>query len=172
MDEGRLTKVAYKVELRNMENGSWATVTKKLLGKLGLGEYWNNQRVVENKEEWGRIVRERIQEREQKDWRERMNNCTQLDTYVVLNKKELKLEEYLTLEDEKGRRIMTRLRSGTNELRIDTGRREGEERKDRVCYFGCKVTEDERHFIVECDMYEDLREDSIREIGAERYKRK
>ena len=71
---------------------------------------------------------------------------------------------------------MARMRSGTNELRIETGRHEGLERRDRICWFGCEEVEDEQHFLKECWMYEDLREEAMvgvvgeqfQEIGAEK----
>ena len=79
-------------------------------------------------------------------------------------------------KDEAGRKALARLRSGTNELRIETGRHEGLERKDRTCWFGCNVVEDEQHFLKECWMYEDLREEAMvgvigvqfQEIGIEK----
>ena len=59
---------------------------------------------------------------------------------------------------------MTRLRGGTNELRIETGRYpntnrdrrlEIEERKCLLC--GCGEIEDEKHFMLHCVVYDDLR---------------
>lgn len=54
---------------------------------------------------------------------------------------------------------MTKLRSGTNFLRIETGRREGLPSGERMCWFGCDATEDEKHFLMDCRMYEDLRKE-------------
>ena len=60
---------------------------------------------------------------------------------------------------------MTRLRGGTNELRIETGRYpitnrdrrlEVEERRCLICMSG--EIEDESHFVVDCAFYDDLRE--------------
>ena len=59
---------------------------------------------------------------------------------------------------------MTRLRGGTNELRIETGRYpittrdrklEIHERRCLICMSG--EVEDEEHFVMDCGMYEDLR---------------
>ena len=74
-------------------------------------------------------------------------------------KTKLEFEEYLKTDDVKGRKLMTRLRSGTNFLRIETGRREGLPSGERMCWFGCGVTEDEKHFLTECHLYEDLRKE-------------
>ena len=60
---------------------------------------------------------------------------------------------------------MTRLRGGTNELRIETGRYpittrdrplEVSERKCLICLNG--EIEDETHFVLTCVVYEDLRQ--------------
>ena len=42
---------------------------------------------------------------------------------------------YLVSENVKGRRKMTRFRGGTNRLRIEMGRHEGLEVRERVCEF-------------------------------------
>ena len=62
---------------------------------------------------------------------------------------------------------MARLRSGTNELRIDTGRHEGLPRKERRCWFGCEQVEDEKHFLMECWLYEELRKEVMTELKGE-----
>ena len=82
-----------------------------------------------------------------------------LRTYATF-KRNLSREKYLDSMDEKERRAMTRIRSGTNELRIDTGRYEGGVKKrieSRKCWFGCNEVEDEEHFLRECKIYEDFR---------------
>ena len=84
-----------------------------------------------------------------------------LRTYVSV-KNNLEYENYLDITDEVGRKALARLRSGTNELRIETGRHERLQRKDRTCWFGCEELLDEQHFLMECWMYEDLREEVMR----------
>ena len=65
------------------------------------------------------------------------------------------------------RRWLTVMRTGTNSLRLETGRWEGEEVKDRTCRV-CMSNdvEDECHFVLNCPVYERERKkmfDSIRE---------
>ena len=46
------------------------------------------------------------------------------------------------------------LRGGTNKLRIETGRRVGESKEERVCNVClCEEVEDEKHFLLGCRMY-------------------
>ena len=68
-------------------------------------------------------------------------------------KQTLTFEQYLNSKDRQARQ-MTRLRGGTNELRIETGRYPitnltGRSRRE---------IEDESHFVVDCAFYDDLRE--------------
>ena len=73
-----------------------------------------------------------------------------LRSYITF-KKALVLESYLQSEyDRRGRVIMTAIRTGSNKLRIETGRwkRPQEQVTDRICMacIGGHI-EDERHFI-------------------------
>ena len=81
----------------------------------------------------------------------------------------MEFEQYLEIADEAGRKALARLRSGSNELRVETGRQEGLRRGERVCWFGCKEVEDEQYFLKECWMYEDLREEAMRGVKGEQF---
>ena len=165
MHKDRLPKIVYEWELRRKTQNCWTAYTKKLLVELGLEEYWQNQMVEKSKSEWNTIVEDKIQESEQESWQKKMAERPKLCTYRKVKDK-LEHEVYLNTCDKKGRRAMARLRSGTNSLRIETGRHEGLERKDRVCRFGCKVVEDEKHFLLECKMYKDYREELKANLGG------
>ena len=80
-------------------------------------------------------------------------------------KTELRFEEYLMTRDREAREVMTRPRGGTNELRIETGRYpvtnrdrplDVSERRCLICMNG--EIEDETHFMLDCEEYEDLRQ--------------
>ena len=157
MKRERLPRKVYEWEIKRKANKkNWTSYTKKILGELGLGEYWKKQEVKEKKDEWNRLIEERIQEREQKQWWKIVNERPKLRTYRKV-KNVLAFEDYLKINDEKGRRLLSKIRSGTNFLRIETGRREGLHKKDRTCWFGCRAVEDENHFLLKCHMYNDLR---------------
>ena len=81
-----------------------------------------------------------------------------LRTYIKY-KKILKEEDYLKNEDSIGRRMLARIRSGTNNLRIETGRYERPRQieKFRICKVCMSETEDEEHFLNRCKAYEDIR---------------
>jgi len=57
-----------------------------------------------------------------------------------------------------GRKVLKRLRCGSNDLRIDTGRWDGltvDERLCRLC--GTGDVESEKHFLIDCNYYQDER---------------
>ena len=65
--------------------------------------------------------------------------------------------------------MLARIRLGTNKLRIETGRHTGLAEEDRKCWFGCGKAEDEKHFLLECKMYDDFRKQLIRRLGEGNY---
>ena len=169
MGQERLTKKVYEWELRLGVDRSWKGYTRELLDTLGLGAYWDKQKIDMSKDEWNRLITERIHKREEEDWKIKMKHKSKLRTYRKVKDK-LEVEGYLRSKDVEGRRMLARIRSGTNKLRIETGRHTGLEADDRKCWFGCGKTEDERHFLLECKMYDDFRNELIRGVGEEKYK--
>ena len=82
-----------------------------------------------------------------------MENKPKLRTYRKM-KTELKKERYLLIEDRKTRRQITKMRIGTNDLRIETGRWKGEEVSERRCLMCMQGSiEDEEHFMLHCTAY-------------------
>ena len=169
MKQGKLPRKVYEWELRRQKGKrSWTMYTKRLLLELGMEDYWKKQRVNETREEWGELVSKKIQEREQRDWWLAVQERPKLRTYKMVKKK-MEYESYLDIEDDAGRKAMARMRSGTSVLRIETGRHEGLERRERICWFGCDEVEDEQHFLKECWMYEDLREEAMKGVEGVKF---
>jgi hypothetical protein len=113
---------------------------------------------------WDKELREKIQAREEKEWLARMQTKPKLRTYRTIKHK-LKFEPYLNHDNTYARETMTRLRGGTNELRIETGRYPNTNRDRRLdehertcmlCVSG--EVEDERHFVLSCVIYKEMRE--------------
>ena len=157
MDRRRLPRKVYDWEMGRPYRKSWCAYTEKILLELGLGEKWKTQTVNEDANVWNNLLKEKLQLREQERWWKKVNEKPKLRTYRLVKTK-LAFEDYLKSDDLKGRRLLTRLRSGSNFLRIETGRREGLSSDERKCWFGCNATEDEKHFLLHCNMYDDLRE--------------
>ena len=94
-----------------------------------------------------------IQRVEEEEWKAEIARQPKLRTYSSFKTK-LELEPYLLLDKcKKGRYLFTALRTGSNKLRIETGRwkRPKEPEKERVC-MACMSgdIENERHFFLRC----------------------
>ena len=93
--------------------------------------------------------------REVTEWLNGVHTKPKLITYRTL-KSELSLEDYLSnIKDNVARREYTKLRGGTNRLKVEVGRWEKlpfEQRLCEVCASG--AVEDEYHFMSSCWMYE------------------
>ena len=169
MDKERLPKRVYEWELKRKTRNCWTAYTKKILLELGLRDSWEKQEAEESKDEWNKLIFDRIQDREQKNWWKRVTERPKLRTYRKVKKK-LEFEEYLNSNDEKGRRAIAKLRSGTNCLRIETGRHVGLNKESRKCWFGCDAIEDEKHFLMQCEMYDDIREEIKKKVDRKEYR--
>jgi hypothetical protein len=169
MDDDRIVKMIYRASRNRMEReeaveGSevkmtktWCLYTRTLMKKLNLEEEWKTEEVDEE-EEWNELVRERIHEREQNKWRKNCLLKPKLRTYVKI-KKTLRTEPYLEVYHRRGIPELAKLRGGTNRLRIEQGRYRKEAVENRICeYCDSKEIEDEKHFLLKCKPYNDLRE--------------
>jgi hypothetical protein len=167
MADSRLVKQVYVESRKRQEGGKqskWCADTKALLEGLGMEGAWARRNWTEEEQKgWNSAVWKAINSKEEQEWKERTMKKPKLRTYRLL-KKELCFEAYLTDEDRKARAVMTRLRGGTNELRIEIGRYpittrdrrlEVHERQCLLCMSG--EVEDEKHFVLDCVIYEDLR---------------
>jgi hypothetical protein len=117
-------------------------------------------------QQWRPLVKTAVRKREQARWWREAQGRPILRTYVRLKEPgKLHLESYLTVSHggwndcvRLGRCALTRLRCGTNELRIHTGRFDGTPEGNRVCWIcDTQSVEDERHFLLVCAEYQDRR---------------
>jgi hypothetical protein len=157
----------------NHSTNRWCYNIHTLLKEIGMEETWNNNILTQSEaKQWRSTVKEKIKEREQAQWRERMQHKPKLRTYRQL-KTQLRFEQYLMTKDREEREAMTRLRGGTNELRIETGRYaitnrdrrlELNERRCLICMSG--EIEDETHFLLDCSVYEDVRQELLDVVSS------
>ena len=109
-------------------------------------------------------MRKVLKRKEEDAWRERMKTKSKLRLYRKI-KTRLVLEEYLIDVDREKRRQLTMIRGGTNHLRIERGRWEGEPEEERVCNVCLgKAIEDEKHFLLDCPMYARERANMFKQI--------
>jgi hypothetical protein len=113
--------------------------------------------------DWKQIIKQKIHSFEEKQWLTNMNDEKQyrskMNIYRTIKCK-LEYEKYLNDERNKyGTNILSRLRSGSHFLRIETGRYDNIERENRICTF-CNENEvdDEIHFLLKCECHKNERE--------------
>ena len=155
MDDSRLAKQIY-IQRRTQPNrrvNDWCSHIQKILKELKIEHVWFSEQVGTEKD-WKTVVKACIQGREQKLWIREMNKKDKLRLYKTI-KLSLKREEYLdVIMDLEERRLVTALRGGNNQLRIEVGRWKNEEIHERTCSICASgEPEDEVHALFECSAY-------------------
>ena len=137
---------------KKKDKNNWCYWTWKFLKDIDLEHLWESER-FEPGQNFHNLVRKLIKKRDEDEWRENMRKRSKLRTYRKL-KDRLVLEKYVLELEREQRRQLTMLRGGTNKLRIETGRWEGEREEDRVCNVCLsEEVENEKHFLLACPMY-------------------
>ena len=140
----------------------WCAQLQSDLYQLGMCEDWNNTAAMLalGLPAWKTRVKAAVLRREQCRWWAAVNASPMLRTYVQLKSgpESLQRELYLSVRhggwnDQRlaGRRLLTRLRSGQNELRVNTGRWDRLPVDLRLCELCAAEVEDEAHFLLRCD---------------------
>jgi len=173
MTPERIPRIVYEESRKRLEEelkeggiNTWCEY-RRLLSELKLEKYWKENKVSLDEEKWINLLEERIQQREEKQWLERVKRRDKLRTYVKF-KRNLQKEKYLDIRDRFGVPELVRLRGGTNRLKIEKGRYSKTPAEERVCEFcGTGQVEDELHFMLICPLYRDLRKvmwESVRSL--------
>ena len=163
----RLLKQVYNVckGALVLEKSSWLYATRKLLTELNLAHVWLTENTG-SRTEWLALIKECIRGKEIAIWKAGLEKKPKLRLYRSL-KENLKREEYLRLPNEQ-RSLIATMRSGTNGLRVETGRWLGEALENRICMLcGTGAVEDEQHFMVSCEIYTELRSEMFQRIQLE-----
>jgi len=81
-----------------------------------------------------------------------------LRTYKIF-KESIKTEHYLFMYNKRHRSAMAKFRAGVAPLRLETGRYDNTNEVDRVCFHCTDRIESEEHVLLNCPLYNDLRND-------------
>ena len=95
-----------------------------------------------------------------------MKRKAKLRTYVTIKDK-LQAEPYLHFKNRLARISLARLRGGTSFLRIETGRYEKEKPEERLCLWCSNAIEDEKHFLLECNLYRSIRQKTLEHLNLD-----
>lgn len=146
----------------------WCAQLKGDLFQLGLSSFFNNPSslLYRGLDQWKLRIQRAVAVRESARWWRAVTESAILQTYRLLrpDPKKLQREMYLSISHDRwkdrrlnGRRILTRLRCGCNELRIHTGRWAGIPRDSRLCELCGEDVETETHFLLHCTFFRDQR---------------
>ena len=152
----------------------WCEQIKCDLYQLGLAEHWRQPDPMQEMgvTKWKAITKKAVREREEACWQKAALQRPILRTYMQCQfMLTFQIASYLMTPHGgwkdlrlEGRKAMTRLRCGTNELRIHTGRFIRLPEQERVCQLCIDEVEDERHFLLRCAFFSRERETLWRRI--------
>ena len=135
--------------------GIWAYQIKLILQQHGLEYVWNQQFEIEIP---FNTIRQRIFDMYFQKWYSEINNSNRLMSYSIF-KHDFVFEKYLNMPIENKYKVaLTRFRTSSHDLIIETGRYENIPRAQRLCKScNMKKIEDEFHFLLVCPKYRDQR---------------
>jgi hypothetical protein len=125
---------------------------KDLLCNLGFNDLWISQDPGNFSLE---VIKLRIKDQYLQLWFSRLEECNKLDIYKKI-KLEFCIEKYVDFHINV--QLLTKIRSGTLKLNIETGRYQNIIKENRTC-LSCNmnVLEDEYHFVLVCPAYRSFR---------------
>lgn len=140
---------------RNYNRKNWAFQIKSILQEHGFEFVWNNQSDIEIPFV---AIRQRIFDMYFQKWYSDINNSNRLQSYCIY-KHTFELESYLTyISESKFKTALSRFRTSSHNLYIETGRYDNTPRHERICKScNMKQIEDEYHFLLVCPNYRELR---------------
>ncbi|MCG8046921.1 MAG: reverse transcriptase family protein [Candidatus Thiodiazotropha taylori] len=164
-EDSKYIKRIYKMMLDDAERypqkQNWALSVKVLLSKMGFMEAWFNQGVG-NTETFLSLFKVRIKDIFMQEWHARIETSTRARFYSTFAS--FKYQNYLDiLSLEKFRKSISKLRLSSHKLEVEVGRWAKPIRiplENRKCKI-CGSLEDEFHFVLECQLYTELRKQYI-----------
>jgi hypothetical protein len=166
MEDSRLVKQIYrhcKTKMTGLKT-SFCYHIQNLLISLNLDHVWISEEIGEYKD-WIKLAETSVCQMDANLWSRDMQKKTKLRTYRSI-KSALRQEEYVRwVMPPEHRRCYARIRSGSLQLRIESGRWNKEPEKDRVCKV-CLTgkVENESHFLLHCYAYDRLRDLMFRQV--------
>ena len=155
MGDDTLVKLAYKENIQT--NSTWCKTIQTL----------NTSFHLHTKErsppEFPNVVKKKIKTDFITHWKNRIGNREiekKLDLYSRV-KQAFQVGKYLEIPSFRERQIISKFMCSNHKLRIETGRHDNIPRDERLCKL-CDMNkvEDEDHFIMECQSYDQLRRES------------
>ena len=164
LPDDRQCKCIHDFCLSKGEKSLWEVKVKQLLGKIDRNLVLEEQ--IVNKQ-WLKAFENKLTELDQIAWHSNLfndKNCINGNKLRIYrnHKSRMECETYVKNKhiSRYGRSVMSKLRSGSLPLMVETGRYNNIPLGDRICTLcSHNKIEDEIHFVVECEFYNDIRYD-------------
>jgi hypothetical protein len=149
----------------NMPGKNWQYRVTRKFQEINRRDF-NDLNIVTGKKEFLKCMSEGVRQQYVNKWVSDVNKeegktkkgKNKLRTYKLF-KRNFCTETYVSMVlPKRDRSALAQFRCGVAPIRLETGRYEGLPEKDRVCPFCPNTVENELHVILECSMYNDLRE--------------
>jgi hypothetical protein len=166
MDDLRLAKLVY-LNCKNHTDSlrdSFCGAVKRTLTSLKLDHLWRSE-AIGGLKDWISFITSVIRTKDKERWVLAVQKKPKLRLYSAI-KSELAREDYISWQiPARHRALYARLRSGTHQLRYETGRWANEPEEERLCNV-CVTgkVESEEHFLLECYVYRKVREGMFSKI--------
>ena len=159
--ENKYIKIIYNMMIRDIEElpnkANWASLVRDLLALLGFREVWLAQGVG-NVSAFLSVLKQRLCDTFMQNWHDRINNSSRANFYKTIM--QFRFQPHLEkINVYKYIQALSKLRVSSHRLAIESGRWARPTRipiGERKCV-NCNILEDEFHFVIECNMYIDLR---------------
>ena len=137
---------------------------KKILLSLKLGHLWESEAIGDLKA-WKSFLSSAIRRKDTESWLEKVQEKSKLRLFRHLNS-DMRRADFIEWHIPASHRVQyARLRSGTHQLRLETGRWVDEKEEERLCNV-CVTgkVESEEHFLLDCYVYRQLRENMFAKV--------
>lgn len=145
---------------------NWFSNVRYILNRLGASNLWLAN--ASDRKYVLKLLEIRTNDLFLQEWRSTLVNSRKLQLYKNLVSPVFLFTDlnYLDCSNYKSFKQLTRYRTSTHSLMIETGRHQGVPRENRFCKFCYDVIEDEFHFFLQCPKYDVPRQRFIKPFYA------
>ena len=158
-----LRKIYNSMLRQNIDDVPWIKFIKQILFHLGFDHVWQNQDTF-NVHKLKHAIQIQLQEKYIEFWKkQKAKHSSKLKFNDAMCPKYEVQRYLLQVKNIEHRCALSKLRTSTHTLKIETGRHQGIARENRLC-IACNVIEDEFHFLDECIKNTDTRNKLLKDI--------
>ena len=151
MDDTRLTKRVFNIDFKT--KGKWCKSVKSIFKSIDMLDLYNNKIKCDIKQ-----CKKKLLSNFKNRWSKDVLKKPKLRTYCTF-KSDYSIESYITMNlTQQERSILAQFRLGTLPLEIELGRFINKKVEERICKLCDNDVEDEKHFLFECQLYQQDRD--------------